>query len=598
MNQRLPQSLGIATRPNIGIKEQIDCAISPAMAVLKICNAIEELEKAILSDRPCSNLYAYLLVVKQLEQALKFLAANCGLAIQWLEGILQFLEDNDLYASKVNMCLGILQKLQVTDEKARHNGGILSAAFDKLEIEFKRLLAENSMPLSIAAMEKLQAIISRLNANKRLNKCISAYVEVRSMKARRRLEALELNYLENPLSELDDVQDIEGLIDQWCKHLELAVKNVYEAEYKLCNEVFRSDTDRKSCFAEIATKSGLVSFLEFGTRITECKKDPVKLVKLLDIFSFLDNLRTDFNRLFSSEECFEIQHLTRNLIRKVVYGACEIFWELPSQVKLQRQTISPSDGSVPKLASFVTDYCNHLLSDNYKPLLIKVLTIHQSWKNETYQETLIMNQIHCIIKEIGLHLDTLSKGYEDMALSYLFMMNNHCHFSNLKGTKVGDLMGESWVRGHEQYKDYYMTLHLKDTWGKILALLSQGQEDDYTSNDSLTVKKSLKEFNEALDGMYEKQCNWVVPNDKLRLKMCRVAVEAFVPVYRCYLQNYSHLAQEDVKYTAQGLDSMLSSLFQPKIRMCSSNKQREWIHQVKHVENTAYNFHQLTLMAV
>ncbi|KAF2302923.1 hypothetical protein GH714_011080 [Hevea brasiliensis] len=102
-------------------------------------------------------------------------------------------------------------------------------------------------------------------------------------------------------------------------------------------------------------------------------------------------------------------------------------------------------------------------------------------------------------------------------------------------------MGDSWFKGHEQYKDYFMTLYLRETWGKIVALLSQDEEGSPKSD---SVKKRLKEFNQALDEMYEKQSKWAVPSEKLRLKMCRVAVQAFVPVYKSYLQNISLLEQE------------------------------------------------------
>ncbi|KAF2302922.1 hypothetical protein GH714_011078 [Hevea brasiliensis] len=332
------------------------------MAVINVCNAIQELERSILSYHPGSDLSAYLLLVTKLEQALKFLASNCGLAIQWLEGILQFLEDNvvsnDFYSFKVNMCLSILQKLQGTEEQARLGRGILCAAFFKLEIEFKQLLAENCSPaafpffigkqaciapspLPAAVMQKLQAIIGRLNGSNRIEKCVSAFVQVRSMNARRSLEALDLNYLEKSVTEFDDVQEIEGFINQWCNHMGSAVKHVYEVEYMLCNEVFEeigSDIGMY-CFAKIATQSGILSFLQFGARVTECKKDPVKLLKLLDMFECLENLRADFNRLFRGKNCAEIQKQTRDLIRKVVCGACEIFWEFPFQVEHEREVL-------------------------------------------------------------------------------------------------------------------------------------------------------------------------------------------------------------------------------------------------------------------
>ncbi|XP_011046518.1 PREDICTED: exocyst complex component EXO70A1 isoform X1 [Populus euphratica] len=613
----------------VAIREHIDRAIGPASAVLKVYDIIQELQKSLLYH-PCSDLSTYLLMVKQLEESLKFLADNCGLAIQWLEAILEFLEDNavhdDLYILNVNKSLTILQELQATDRQARLGGGILCAAFDKLEIEFKQILVENCVcivldsfsssmrnqastapsPLPVAVIQKLQAIVERLDAANRLEKCISTYVEVRCLNTMRSFQALDLDYLNHSFNEFDDVQDVECYVDQWCKHLQLAVKQVFETEYKICSDVFEKNGPEvwMDCFAKIVTQSGILSFLRFGKKITECKNDPVKLMKLLDIFAMLDNLRVDFNRLFGGSACIEIQTMTRDLLKGVVNGACEIFWELPIQVELQRRSSPPLDGSVPRLVSFVTDYCNHLLGDDYRPLLTQILTIQQSWKQEKYQEELVTNQIYCIIKQIGLNLDAWSKAHYDLTLSYLFMMNNHCHFCSLKGTNLGGLMGDSWLKAHEQYRDYYMTLYLRESWGKIFASLSQ--ESRILSSPTRgfegdLFKKRLKSFNEELDHMYQKQSNWVVPCEDLRLKMCKLVVQAYVPLYRSYLQDHGFQAETDaspsrhVKYTTQGLEAMLSSLFQPKLSKSGSTKHNRLIGKIK--DMVTDNF-RLALMAV
>ncbi|WCJ28537.1 exocyst subunit exo70 family protein G1 [Euphorbia peplus] len=501
---------------------------------------------------------------------------------------------NDMYFAKINMCLRILKRLKVTGERARLGGGILADAFQKLEEEFKNLVVGNcSSPLPAAVTQKLKAILTKLNANNMISDCLSAYAEIQSTKVRASLEGLDLSYVNLSVTESDDVQDIQGFINEWCKHLEFSVKYVFKAEYELCKEVFEKVGSDiwMGCFAKIVKQSGISHLLQFGVNLTKCKSDPVKLLKLLDVFECLDQLRSEFNWLFAGEECMEIRNLTRELMKKVVNGACEIFFELPVQVKMQRQSSSPLDGSVPQLVSFVTDYCNYLLDDDYKPLLIKILTIHQTWKNEEYEDTKLFNNINLIVKEICLNLDTWSNAYQDRPLSYLFMMNNHFHFGNLGDTKLGILMGDSWIDAHNQYKDYYMKLYLKETWGKILEIL--GRDQDLTCE--ITVKR-LKAFNEALDKMYEKQSKWVVPDEKVRLKLCEVGTQAFLPFYREWLKNYGHLGEQEVKYTVQGLASMLSSLFQPKIRMHGAIKQTHWVDEVKNIE--VDQIHHLTLMAI
>ncbi|CAL8996657.1 unnamed protein product [Prunus brigantina] len=615
INQRLP-SLEAAVRPIRADKEalaavggHINRAVGPAAAVLKVFDAVHGLEKSLLSD-PRSDLPGYLSVLKRLEEALRFLGDNCGLAIQWLEDIVEYLEDNavadDRYLSNLKKSLKGLRELQDGEGKANLDGGLLEAALEKLENEFRRLLMEHSVPLPMSSssslgeqaciapsplpvlvIQKLQAIIGRSIANNRLEKCISIYIEVRSSNVRASLQALNLDYLEISIAEFNDVQSIEGYIAQWGKHLEFAVKHLFEAEYKLCNDVFeRIGLDVwMGCFAKIAAQAGILAFLQFGKTVTESKKDPIKLLKLLDIFASLNKLRLDFNRLFGGAACIEIQNLTRDLIKSVIDGAAEIFWELLLQVQLQRQNPPPPDGSVPKLVSFITDYCNKLLGDDYKPLLTQVLIIDRSWKHQKFQEKLLINEVLEIIKAIEINLETWIKAYEDASLSNLFAMNNHWHlYRHLKGTKLGVLLGDAWLKEHEQYKDYYATVFLRDSWGKLpghlsregLILFSGGRA---TARD--LVKKRLKTFNEAFDDMYKRQSNWIVSDKDLREKTCHLIVQAVVPVYRSYMQNYGPLVEQDAssskyaKYSVQTLEKMLLSLFQPKPVRYGSFKGRQ-----------------------
>ncbi|XP_030461698.1 exocyst complex component EXO70A1 isoform X1 [Syzygium oleosum] len=616
----------------LAIGDHIECAIRPADAVLKVFESVRELENSLLAS-PCSNLPCYLSTVRKLEQALRFLSDNCLLAIQWLQGVIELLEDNGMtnerYVSNLKSSLSILQDLQFCEMKSRHDGGALSIAFDKLVCEFKQLLTENSVPSAFdsltecsgtkdacvpsspfpaSATQKLQAILERLNMSNQLESCIHAYVDVRTLNARASLQALHLEYLESPTSQSDDEQIVGSDMERWSKHLQYAVKHVFEHEYRLCMQVFEKLGQEiwTRCFAMIASHAGLAAFLQFGNKFTESKKSPDKLLNLLKVFAVLDDLRSDFTQLFGTKACTEIQTLTRALIRNVVHGAWEIFWELSYQVELQRQSPPPSDGSVPLLVSFVTEYCNQLLGDMYRPTMIQVLVIHKSWKHEKYQEGLFTNQIYNVVKEIGLNLDAWSKAYHDRTLSFLFMMNNHHHFCNLKGTKLGDMMGESWLRAHEQYKDSFSTLYLKESWGKLLAPITQAAtnltaEEELIDRDLL--KKRLKAFNEAFDDMYKKQYNWIISDEDLREKMSQRVVQAIVPIYGSYIKKYrtsftpDDSANRYIKHSVQSLENMLGSLFQPKHRKLGNSQSVATNFPIDNIKNAMTSQLYLTLTA-
>ncbi|GKV12054.1 hypothetical protein SLEP1_g23256 [Rubroshorea leprosula] len=598
---------------SVAFRDHVDLAVGPAAAVLKMFDSIRQLEEMLLSVPSLDDLSNYISATVRLEEALKFLADNCRLAIQWLQGLVEFMADGDFtiddrYISKLQMSFKILQELQGTREHACLKGGLLYVAFDKLETLFKRLLMDTSLS-SLSTVEqgyvasavfpgsilgKLQAIVKRLNANGRLKNCRTIIVEARSMCARRSLQTLDTDFLKKSITESDDFQDIEGCITQWGKQLELAVKYVLELEYRLCKEVFNhTESDVwTGCFAEISAQSGILSLLQFGMSIAKSKKDPIKLLKLLQVFAVLDQLRMDFNRLFGGVACVEIQNMTRDLIKKVVNGVDEIFWELPLQVEQQRQSPPPTDGSIPRLVTFVTDYSNQLLGDKYRPMLTKVLEINQMWKNEKYEEVLFTGQIYSIMREIAVNLDVWSKAYESTPLSYIFMMNNHCHFHSLKVTSLGSMMGDSWLSAHGQYKDYYAALYLKETWGKLLHFLTKENQISSSPNSRTgpnLLKKSLKAFNEAFEDIYKMQSNWVISDKGLRQKMCQLLVQTIVPAYKYYLQNYTLLVEGDadaskhVKYSSKSLENMLNILFWPKLLNFESMRDSSYADEIQNV---------------
>jgi exocyst complex protein 7 len=604
--------------PFSDVDHGLDSVLCTISAVHKVFQCVNHLEHSLSADAS-SDLFTYVSNTKKLEEALKLLTDNCKLATSWLKSVFKFLQNkttistNEVYLLNIKKSLRILQELQAIEDDARLDGGILSIALDKLEIAFHKLLMENSTPLPLVSLTsqidqqnnvaeqglkfsssltgKLQVIAERLNANNRLDKCQTMYVEVRGTNARRSLKTLDLSYLETSAAEFEVAHGMENCIDQWGKHLELVVTKLLEVEYKLCTIVFEKIGSKAwiSCFAKIAIESRIFSFIKFGKVVTEKKNDPFKLLNLLSMFKILNGLRLKFNQLFRGEACEEIRIVTKDLITRVVNGASEIFLQLSEQVKLQRPTCPPSDCTVPKLVSFVTDYCNKLLSDEYKPHLNKVLEIYLSWRNEKYEEGIFVTQIYSIIKEVAVNLDNWSKAYEDINLSYFFMMNNHCHFYNLKGTLVGNMMGDSWLRSHEQYKEYYASLYLRNTWGNLKNILVVSSS--MTCQD---LAKRINAFTLAFDERYKKQCNLIIYDEILRESVCKHLVEGIIPIYKVYLKNYILALESDdamvdnrsIKYTAQSLENRIWSMFQPKLRKHGDSiKHTDLISKIKEVSH-------------
>ncbi|KEH37584.1 exocyst complex exo70-like protein [Medicago truncatula] len=568
LNQRclsMQASLKPISKQNLlfsNVEHGIDSVLCSVSAILKVFQCVGHLEHSLSIDAN-SDLFTYVSNTKKLEEALTFLTNNCKLATSWLKSVFKFLQSkttigpNEFYLLNVNKSLRILQELQAIENSACLDRGILSIALDKLEMAFHKLLMENSMPLPLVSLyphndqqndvakqglqfpsstRMLQVIADRLNANNRLNKCQTMFVEVRGTNARRSLKTLDLSYLEISTSEFEDAQTMESCIGKWGNHLELVVVKLLEVEYELCTIVFKNIDSKAwmSCFAKMAIELGIFSFIKFGKVVTETKNDPFKLLNLLSMFKILNGLRLKFNQLFRGEACEEIRIVTKDLITRVVNGVSEIFLQLSEQVKFQRPTCPPSDGSVPKLVSFVTDYCNKLLSDEYKP-----------------------------------HLN--------------------------KGSLVGNMMGDSWLRAHEQYKEYYAALYLRNSWGNIQTILEISSSMTMTCQD---LAKRINTFTLAFDERCKKQCNLIISDEALRKWVCKHLVEGIIPIYKVYLKNYILSLENDdamvdnknVKYTAKSLGNRIWSLFQPKLRKHADAGSIKHIDLISKIKKLAISF--------
>ncbi|KVI05841.1 Cullin repeat-like-containing domain-containing protein [Cynara cardunculus var. scolymus] len=373
------------------ICDHVDRALPPLSAVFNIYQLVDELGSLLSAAHSSSDLNLYLSLLTRFRQALTLLTNTCKLAILWVQDVKQFLDntdinvflaDDDLYHSNVCKTLLLLEELQATEDHSLLDQGILSVAFQQLEHEFTNLLIQNTVPLQVPSslfssgdeegdvadpspealplyvVHSLKAIVACFACDSQLHRCMSIYIKVRTTIVQTSLQGLDLDYLGMSLSEFDSVQEIEGYIDEWGRHLEFVVKHLLELEYRLCDQVFGHNVQPDvwaDCFSKIALQSGIQRFIKFGNTITKGKKEAIKLFKLLDVFAALNNLRQDFNRIFGGKPCSEIQTQTRNLIKKVVNGTYEIFWELSAQVELQRLTDPPADGAVPRLMTTILE---------------------------------------------------------------------------------------------------------------------------------------------------------------------------------------------------------------------------------------------------
>ncbi|XP_074266200.1 uncharacterized protein LOC141588666 [Silene latifolia] len=232
------------------IEQHADQAFGPVSPVLKMYDSVQEIERLLVLGPTKRDVVGYLSLIKQFEEGLRFLTDNCGLAMQWMEDIVELIDEDvladDRYVLNLNQSLRILKKLKYMEGRVRVSDGVLSDSFDKLEIEFRRMVKE--LPENIV---ELRTIVERLEANNdRFENCKTIYIDFRS----------------SALNESDSAQKLEEYAGQWGSHMEFAIKRVLHTEFELCNTVFEKfgSNVSETCFAKIIEKSGFLRLLSFG----------------------------------------------------------------------------------------------------------------------------------------------------------------------------------------------------------------------------------------------------------------------------------------------------------------------------------------------
>eukprot|EP00250_Pteridium_aquilinum_P014414 c21973_g1_i1 orf=680-2749(+) len=579
----------------------IDQAVAPTSAVLKVFDAMHDLEQPLLDD-PQHDLIGYIGLISRLEEAISFLSQNCPMAIEWLQDFVDFLEHNqvlqDAPMNRISSNLKLLQAWQSSGDQAKLDGGLHSASLDRLEAEFQRILSEESLlafsltsqaarkadavsnrKLTAQTLKSLHLIVQKLALNGRRQRCMDLYVETRVKVIRDSFKALPLNYLQIKSGTKIDWKSVGMYIGPWTQHMELVAKSLCEPEYQLCNQVLErlGYEDWEESFGKIVLAGGILELLQFGEVVVKSRDEPQKLFKLLDMFEAMNNLRSCFGKLFGGPGCKEVQQRTRELLKLIVQGAHDIFLEFKQQIENQRGIQAPSDGSLPKVSSFVLGYVKHLVGDFYGPIITQVLTICHSWKEDAMEkkstDSLLPKAVLSIMNTLVLNIHEWANSFkEEPVFHRLFLCNNFWYLAvNCRASELKAFVGESWLKEQQQQAEHNISLYMKEGWAKIVQHLNLPEVMTLTGSRAAArdlLKTKLKAFNAAFEELYQKHAKWIVIDAELREKMGVKVVKSVVPAYRTYLQSYGPLLEQDgskskyVKYSPQSLERILGSLFQ------------------------------------
>jgi len=595
-----------------GMSSRIERAMTAATSLLKMFNVMHGLER-ILSKEPQEDFDGYLAAVMQLEEARDYLKHKYTAGVRCLEEAVKRLE-LDASSNTDSHHLHHLQQSLVSLQAggttcSELDGGLLDMALRQLEGEFKRLVGEHGVVMWLPAimpseettttaddssyttttdkdlqpsfapdvMQKLHAILERVAAdsnNHRHRACLQMYQETRSSLVRLSLQALQVQYLRNSTPELVDrveSEELQNMIGFWMQHLEVAVKVLYAGERRLACQVFKDlgQPVWAECVGKVA-HAGMIAFLQFGEAVACSERAPEKLCGLLDMFDAMEKCAKSILRVFDGE-MDGIRSRYRELQKQVVYGASKTFQEIARWIEVQNYPLA-FDGGVTQLSSYVVNYLKYLVQEYSSPIN-KVLRIEHSWRSEDQPQEMDLSMwILQFMQALEQQVESRSKEHSNTALRHIFMMNNLYYICNrAKTSELGPLLGEYWLSNLSQKVEKHALRFQKEAWKPVLVHLSRDGLSLSSGGRSAArelVRQRLRSFAASFEEACLTQSKWIIAEEDLRVGAQVSVVQAVVPAYRSYLQNFgsfldsqSSFPNKYVKYSPEMVEKMLGELF-------------------------------------
>ncbi|XP_009796276.1 exocyst complex component EXO70I-like [Nicotiana tabacum] len=606
------QSLSIA---NKALDIRINRAISPALSLLESFKLSESLQRRLLdlatklsneksSNKRLEKLIKYVDTVENLNEAINSTSKECEPAIQKLQEVVEFLSrtkaTDQFRTRRLRETLITLKSLSETEVDAMRFDGLFDDALLNLQDEYESLLnkmrhrnfmegkvysddqddvAAEMVPRDLGSeleVEVLTKISETLAANDCLDICIDIFVKVRYRRAAKALMRLNPEYLKTySPEEIDEMEweSLETAISLWIQHFELAIKNVFVSEKKLCCQVLGTIMDGviwPECFVKIADKIMAV-FFRFGEGVARSKKEPQKLFKLLDMLESLERLKPEFSEIFAGEAGADIWSRYRELEKLLVHSSTKVFFELGLQIEANQDVLPPQDGSVPKLVRYATNYLKYLLTDAYSATMVRVLKIEQIWKagilstTET-DENLLKDAMFNIMDAIRRNIESKKLRYKDKVLPHVFVMNTYWYiYMRTRSTELGKLMGDQYMK--KTYKivaEESAYSYQKQAWGSLVRLLDK-EDIKRVDKDGVTamVRGKMEAFAKGFDDITQRHKSFYhIPDSDLREQMREATVKLVVPAYTEFLNNFASSLHVKSYTSPEYIEDSLNHMFE------------------------------------
>ncbi|CAL0304118.1 unnamed protein product [Lupinus luteus] len=400
---------------------------------------------------------------------------------------------------------------------------------DEMYVEDEFGVAENSISeterMSMIAMADLKAIADCMIPSGYGKECVKVYITMRKSIVEEALYRLGVEWLNFSQVNKMDWEVIELKVKTWLNAVKVAINTLFHGERILCDYVFGATSENiivESCFAEI-TREGATLLFGFPEMVAKCKKTPEKIFKILDLYEAISDNWSQIQSIFSFESTSSARSLAVNSMVKLGDAIRAMLSEFESAIQKESSKVMVPAGGIHPLTRYVLNYIT-FLSDYSVVLGNIIIDYPQSPLPENYYRSPMRNenplvsdiseQIAWLILVVLCKIDAKAELYNDVALSYLFLVNNMQYIvEKVRNSNLGFLLGEDWLTKHKLKVKEYVSKYERMGWSKVLSSLPENPTVEMPMKQ---VRACYMSFNASFQETCRKQSRWIVSDPKLR----------------------------------------------------------------------------------
>lgn len=427
------------------------------------------------------------------------------------------------------------------------------------------------------AVTELKEIADRMIRSGYEKECCQVYSSVRRDVLDECLSILGVEKLSIEEVQRIDWQSLDEKMKKWTQAVKIVVRVLLTGEKRLCEQVFSvSELIKEVCFTE-TSKGCVMQLLNFGEAVAIVRRSSEKLFRILDMYDTLNDVLPGLEALFSDESGEFVCSEAQGVLAGLGEAAKGTFQEFENAVQGETSRKPIQGGEIHPLTRYVMNYVKLVVdySDSLNSLLETNTDKSDCLPNDG--DSLHMGEmspIACrllaLITLLESNLEEKSRLYGDSAMRYIFLMNNILYIvQKVKGSDLGKLLGDDWVRKRRGQIRQYATSYLRASWSKVLSCLKdEGIGGSASSASKVALKERFKNFNLNFEEIYRIQTAWKVPDAQLREELRISISEKVIPAYRSFMGRFGSQLESGrhsgkyIKYTPEDLESYLSDLFE------------------------------------